>query len=199
MTDASTNLDGSESEPPSPHLSVEEVVERINALSADDKKKLRLIAERRLAGTDYTAGLLVQESICQALLGERHCPRDTAFVAFLAQSMRSVAYHLRRALRRQVPITQVDGAGNVVELPLRSDGLDPEEALLEAEAGDFVDEMYMLLDGDDEAQLTIIALGEGKKGKPLRDELGVDQAGYDYIMKRIRRTAAKKYPKGWSR
>ena len=152
-----------------------------------------------LAGTDYTAGFLVQESICQALLGERHCPRDTAFVAFLAQSMRSVAYHRRKALLRQVPIMQVDGAGNVVELPLRSDGLDPEEALIEAEAEDFVDEMYKLLDGDDEAQLTILALGEGKKGKALRDELCVDQAGYDHIMKRIRRTAAKKYPKGWSK
>jgi hypothetical protein len=31
----------------------------------------------------------------------------------------------------------------------------------------------------------------------LLDELGVDQARFDYIMKRIKRAVAKKYPKGW--
>lgn len=37
-------------------------------------------------------------------------------------------------------------------------------------------EIYKLLEGDDEAQLTIMAIADGKKGKELRDELGIDQA-----------------------
>jgi hypothetical protein len=59
-----------------------------------------------------------------------------------------------------------------------------------------VAEIYKLLEGDDEAQLTIMMIADGKKGKGLRDELGIDQARFDYIRKRIRRAVAKKYPKG---
>ena len=69
---------------------------------------------------------------------------------------------------------------------------------IEREAAYVVVEIYKLLEGDDEAQLTIMAVADGKKGKELRDELGIDQARFDYIMKRIRRAVAKKYPKGWS-
>jgi hypothetical protein len=41
-----------------------------------------------------------------------------------------------------------------------------------------------------------MALADGKKGKELRDEIGIDQAAYDYAMRRIRKALAKKFPKG---
>jgi hypothetical protein len=179
------------------HLAPEEVLERLDSLSVGDLRKLRLIEQRRLAGTDFSPGLLYQEAVCQALVGERHCPREVPLIAFLAQSMRSIASHRRKELSRQVPTSKVDGSGNLVDLPIAADQLDPEQTLMEKEAADVVTEIYKLLEGDDEAQLTIMAIDDGKRGKELRDELGVDQAGYDYIMKRIRRSAAKKYPKGW--
>ena len=187
----------SSAEPESRHLAPEEVLERLDSLSAGELKKLRLIEQRRLAGTDFSPGLLYQEAVCQALVGERHCPREVSFVAFLAQSMRSIASHRRKALSRQVPTTKVDGSGNLVDLPIAADQLDPEATLIEREAADVVAEIYKLLEGDDEAQLTIMTIADGKKGKELRDELGIDQARFDYIMKRIRRVVAKKYPKGW--
>jgi DNA-directed RNA polymerase specialized sigma24 family protein len=150
-----------------------------------------------LSGTDFLEGLLYQESVCQALLGERRCPREVSFVAFLSQSMRSIASHRRKELARQVPITNEGSSGNSIGLSIAADQFDPEESLIEREAADVVVEIYKLLDGDDEAQLTIMAIIDGKKGKELRDELGIDQARFDYIMKRIRRAVAKKYPKGW--
>lgn len=195
--DANAVVDGDLSEPQNGHLASEEVLEKLDSLSAADKRRLRLIELRRLSGTDFQEGLLYQEAVCQVLLGERRCPREGSFVAFLAQSMRSIASHRRKELARQVPLTKVDGAGNLVELPIAADQLDPEEALIEREASDVVTEMYELLEGDDEAQLTVMVIALGKKGKELRDELGIDQARFDYIMKRIRRAAAKKYPKGW--
>ena len=57
--------------------------------------------------------------------------------------------------------------------------------------------IYDCLEGDDEAQFVILAISDGKKGKELRDEIGIDQAAFDYIMKRIRKVMTKKYPKGW--
>jgi hypothetical protein len=68
---------------------------------------------------------------------------------------------------------------------------------MEPEASNVVAEICELLEGDDEAQLTIMAIVEGKKGNGLREELGIDQARFDYIMKRVKRAVAKKYPKGW--
>jgi DNA-directed RNA polymerase specialized sigma24 family protein len=197
MDHASASVAGELSEPERRHLAPEEVLEWLDLLSSEDKRRLKLIELRRLSGTDFKEGLLYQEAVCQVLLGERRCPRGVLFVAFLAQSMRSIASHRRKELARQVPITKVDGSGNLIDLPIAADQLDPEEMLIEREAGDVVAEIYKLLEGDDEAQLTVLAIVDGKKGKELRNELGVDQPGYDYIMKRIRRALAKKYPNGW--
>jgi hypothetical protein len=72
----------------------------------------------------------------------------------------------------------------------------PEAALIEQEDTDVVAAVYECLDGDDEAQLVIMALTEGKKGKELRDELGMDQATYDYTMRRIKKAVKKKFPEG---
>jgi hypothetical protein len=197
MDHASASLAGELSEPESKHLAPEEVLERLDSLSPEDKRRLKLIELRRLSGTDFQDGLLYHEAVCQAVLGERRCPRETPLVAFLAKSMRSIASHRRTELARQVPITSEDRSGNLVDLPIAADQLDPERMLIEREAANVVAEIYKLLEGDDEAQLTIMAIADGKKGKELRDELGIDQARFDYIMKRIRRAAAKKYPKGW--
>jgi DNA-directed RNA polymerase specialized sigma24 family protein len=197
MNEASASLAGDLSEPENKHLAPEEVLELLDSLSAVELRKLRLIEGRRLAGTDFSRGMLYQEAVCQAILGERRCPREVTFVAFLAQSMRSVASHRRKALSRQVAMSKVDDSGNLAVFEIAADQLNPEETLIEREAADAVPEIYKLFEGDDEAQLTIMAIAEGKKGKELRDELGIDQARFDYIMKRIRRAAAKKYPQGW--
>lgn len=197
MDHASAPLAGELTEAESRRLAPEEVLERLDSLSVAQLRKLRLIEQRRLAGTDFSPGLLYQEAVCQALVGERHCPREVSFVAFLAQSMRSIASHRRKALSRQVPTSKVDGSGNLVDVAIAADQLDPEATLIEREAADVVAEVYKLLEGDDEAQLTIMTIADGKKGKELRDELGIEQARFDYIMKRIRRVVAKKYPKGW--
>ena len=197
MDQASAPLAGELTEAENRRLAPGEVLERLDSLSVAQLRKLRLIEQRRLAGTDFSPGLLYQEAVCQALVGERHCPREVSFVAFLAQSMRSIASHRRKALSRQVPTSKVDRSGNLVDVAIAADQLDPEAALIEREAADVVAEIYKLLEGDDEAQLTIMTIVDGKKGKELRDELGIEQTRFDYIMKRIRRVVAKKYPKGW--
>lgn len=179
------------------HLAPEEVLEKLDSMSVDDKLKLRLIERRRLGGTDFQEGELYKEAVCQAIIGERLCPRDVVFIGFLAQSMRSIASHRRVARARLESMTDVDSAGNVVEMQVASSQLDPEAFLIEQESTDTVTAIHECFEGDDEAQLVIMALAGGKKGKPLRDEIGVDQAAYDYIMKRIKRVMTKKYPKGW--
>src|SRR6266576_3682309 len=52
MNHASASAAGELSEPESRHLAPEEVLERLDSLSAEDKRRLRLIEWRRLSGTD---------------------------------------------------------------------------------------------------------------------------------------------------
>jgi hypothetical protein len=178
------------------HLAPEEVLEKLDSISADDKRRLRLIERRRRGGTDFQENELYSEAVCQAVVGERNCPKDESFVAFLAQSMRSIASHRREVLARTDSLTSGGAGRGKAERQLESDQLDPEALLIEKEAEDIIKAIYEALEGDEEAQLAVIAISGPNRGKALRDEIGVDQAGYDYIMKRIRRALAKKFPNG---
>jgi hypothetical protein len=178
------------------HFASEEVLEKLDSMSADDKRRLRLIERRRRGGTDFGENELYSEAVCQAIVGERRCPRHESFVAFLAQSMRSIASHRREALARTESLTEEDERGGA-ERQVASDGLDPEALLIEKQSEDTIKTIYDALEGDEEAQLAVIAISGPNKGKALRDEIGVDQAGYDYIVKRIRRILAKKFRNGF--
>jgi hypothetical protein len=179
------------------HLAPEEVLEKLDSMSADDKRRLRLIERRRRGGTDFQENELYFEAVCQAVVGERKCPKDESFVAFLAQSMRSIASHRREALSRTKTMTREDDGRGGAERQVASDVLDPEALLIEKDSEDVVKAIYDALEGDEEAQLAVIAISGPNKGKALRDEIGVDQAGYDYIVKRIRRILAKKFRNGF--
>jgi hypothetical protein len=197
MDDMSGSPEGSARGFESGHLAPEEVLEKLDSMSADDKRRLRLIERRRRGGTDFQENELYSEAVCQAVVGERNCPRDESVVAFLAQSMRSIASHRRKALARTDSLTsEADGRGGA-ERQVRSDQLDPETLLIEKESEDIIRVIYDTLEDDEEAQLAVIAISGPNRGKALRDEIGVDQAGYDYIMKRIRRTLSKKFPNGF--
>ena len=97
-------------------------------------------------------------------------------------------------------MTGVDKKGRQYssETQVASEQLDPEAFLIEQESTDTVTAIYDCFEGDDEAQLVILAIAGGKKGKALRDEIGVDQAALRlYHEARDKRVMTKKYPKGW--
>jgi DNA-directed RNA polymerase specialized sigma24 family protein len=110
--------------------------------------------------------------------------------------MRSLASHRRTQLKQQKSTRKTRHSGDASELQIPTDQHNPEMALIEQEDTDTVTAIYECLAGDDEAQLVIMAIADGKKGKELRDEIGIDQAAYDYAMRRIRKALAKKFPKG---
>jgi DNA-directed RNA polymerase specialized sigma24 family protein len=172
------------------------VFEQLELLSADDKIRLRLIERRRRSGTDFRQGELYHEAVCRALIGKRRCPVGLPLIAFIAQTMRSLASHRRAQLKRARLVTKNGQNGDMSGQHPLTNQHNPEVALIEQEDTDVVAAIYECLDGDDEAQLVIMALADGKKGKELRDELGIDQATYDYAMRRIKKAVKKKFPEG---
>lgn len=178
------------------HLAPEEVLEKLELFSAEDKIRLRLIERRRRAGTDFQQNQLYSEAVCRVLIGKRKCPLAVPLIAFLAQTMRSLASHRRAQLKREQSIAKRGRSGEVLELQVATNEHNPEAALIEREDTGIVTVIYECLEGDDEAQFVIIAIADGKKGKELRDAIGIDQAAYDYAMRRIRKALRTKFPEG---
>ena len=176
-------------------LDSEGISEALDSLSAENRLKLREIERVALRGTDLSPGDLLHEALCAAIMGDRKCPRRVPLMAFIVQTMRSIASHHREKHLRE----SADG-GTSQETqgaqPMFSGAvLDPEQVLIESE--NTVAAIHDSFDGDEQAQLVILGWSEGYRGKELRDFVGVDQTALDYAIKRIRRTMTKRYPNGW--
>jgi hypothetical protein len=153
-------------------LSAEEVLAALEALSADDKVKLIAIERKFLGGTGRQQGELYREALCRALLGERHCPRTVPVMAFLVETMRSIASHDRKQQRRVTLLDAKDEIGEDTSTVspglLVSGELDPEEHLLareEAEAGDMVTTIQGHFQGDEECQLVLMGWADGLRAR----------------------------------
>lgn len=186
------------------HLTAEEVLAAFEALSSDDKMKLIAIERKFLGGTGRQDGELYRDALCRALLDERHCPRDVPVIAFLIETMRSIASHDREQQARLTSLDPEDvPATDAPQLSssLASDQLNPEAQLLakekEAAAADTVAKIQGLFEGDEQCQMVILGWSEGLRGRELREIVGVDQPGLDYLIKKIRRKMNKLYPNGW--
>jgi DNA-directed RNA polymerase specialized sigma24 family protein len=188
--------------PDAGHLTYEEVLAAIDDLSDLDRARLDRLEQRHLGGTDFVEGDLLHEAVCSALLEEKKCPRATPFIAFLALSMRNIAGRRRKKLRRQVPIAGGSRQDEVDdEFDIADDTPGAEEEIIRAEDEKPAAEVWAVLEpiyrDDEEIQLVLLGWEERMRGKELREFVGVTQAQLDYIIKRIRRIAAKHYPKGW--
>jgi hypothetical protein len=178
------------------HLAPEEVVAAL--LSTEDKLKLAAIETAYLSGTGMSPKELLHDAMCRAVLGDRKCPREVPVMAFIVQTMRSISSHEREKRHREItdgsPHETPDKAMPVV---FASAPPTPESILLDR-VSDIVGGILSCFDGDEEAQMVILGLSGGRRGKELREFVGVDQAALDYALKRIRRVMIKRYPNGWT-
>ena len=175
--------------------SAAEFGEALGELSAEDKLKLAAIGRVMCSGTGLDAQDLMHEAICRALEGSRRCPRAVPVMAFLVQTMRSVASHARRSqARMEVDAGATNGQGDPsTRQPT------PEESLIEKEEAAAVQAIYGEFEDDQEAQLVLMGWAEELRGAALREATGLDQAGLDYAAKRIRKRLRKLYPQGWNK
>ena len=177
-------------------LTPDDVVAGVEALSDDDKLKLIKIEGAFLARSGRQKNELLHEALARTFLGKRNCPRDVPVIAFVIETMKSIAHHDYKARKRESVTDPVEMAAEVA-----SACPNPEELLLAAESkpkASFYEAMQDLLKDDDEAQLVLIGWIDDLRGKELRDAVGVTQAQLDYAIKRIRRKAQNHFPKGWA-
>jgi hypothetical protein len=184
------------------HLNHEQVVAALDGLTDLDRARLAKVEQRHLDGTDFAACDLVQEGICTALFEEKKCPRTTPFIAFLAQSMRNIADRRRKRLKRQVPIAGGATQGESDdEFDLTDDAPGAEDQIVQAEREKRAAEVWAVLQPhyavDEEISWVLLGWEGDMRGKELREFASMTQDRLDYTIKKIRRIAAKHYPKGW--
>jgi hypothetical protein len=181
-------------------LGAAEIGAAFDGLSAEDRLKLDAIETVFRGGTGFGPNELIYEAVCRTLTGKRHCPRAVPFMAFMVETMRSIAHHERAKRRREVPLTLAPRQGGAAEGPpdCASEQLTPEELLMEQESADAVQTIHEMFADDAEAQLVLMGWAEGHRGKALREATGLDQAALDYAAKRIRSRMRKQYPNGWT-
>jgi DNA-directed RNA polymerase specialized sigma24 family protein len=171
-------------------LGADEIIDAFEAISPDDKLKLAAIEAIRRRGTGFAAGELIHEAVCRALTGARNCPRDVPFMAFLAETLRSIASHDRKQRRRSESLA-TDSRDTDPHAP------SPEDDLMQKQAAAAVQAIHGCFDDDPEAQLVLLGLQDGLRGAALREATGLDQGQLDYAIKRIRTKMRKTYPQGW--
>ena len=191
-------------------LSVDEFVAGCREISDTEKMRIMAIEARMISGTGRTTGELYAEALSRTVLGKRQCPTDVSIVAFLVMTMKSIASHDRERVKREKNVEYDDGNSEHLNLPfgaLASDTNNPEAIIisLEEKTRPFLDVVHEHLDGfdlkKDTENLKMLAMGlsEGLRGKELRELLGVDQPGLDYLYKKLRRIMLAAYPNGYNR
>jgi len=181
-------------------LSTDEFIGALNALSADDKLKLDAIEGIRRRGTDFGKGELLHEAISRTLLGERNCPREVPIMAFMVETMRSIAGHDRERRSRLCSVEGGAEPGNEDGGPKRQLATatpSPEDELLRKEEVVAVEAIFGEFEDDADAQLVLLGWQDELRGAALREATGLDQGQLDYAIRRIRTRMRKKYPRGW--
>jgi hypothetical protein len=180
------------------HLDHDEVLAAIDALSQEDRLKLDGIEGVLRRGTHFASRALVHEAFCRVIMGDRRCPKGVVFMAFVVMTMKSIASHDREQRWKTLQLVPRHGEASVAPSDCPADQLSPEEHLIEQESVDTVKAIHAVFEDDSEAQLVVMGWAAGLRGRDLREETALDQAGLDYAGKRIRARMKKRYPNGWT-
>lgn len=175
-----------------------EAAEALRQLSEADLRRLEALARMRaigLAEVDWRD--LLQEAVCRLLDGSRHWPRDVPLLAFLHQTMRSIASdHWRR--REEATV--------VPEADLSRDECDERTGIVEgapdgttspereSSAAETLARIEALFADDPDAQKVISGMASGKGPREIQEEAEMHKKRYATTQRRIRRTLARAFP-----
>jgi len=180
----------SSTEPPDSRLSLAEVEVEFRSFSGADWKRALSLARFCAAGlSDWTAETLVAEALVKLQSGERVWKRGVPPLVTLKTVMRSIASNNRKKARNG-PIDQhatIDvGAGETDDASppgiQAQDTRTPEEIVDERSQ---LRHIETLVEGDEDAQMVLMAWADGLRGKEAAQELGFDMNRYEAARKRL--------------
>lgn len=177
--------------------SVDEVKAAFIGLSGEDLLKLKQIARLRSFGLPTSTWEdLLQEALFRAFTGARQWPVSVPFLAFLAQTMRSIAADERRRFQDVEVISEADlgidedSANHIDNLAVT---VTTPESLTAARSA--LREIEQIFAGDRESLQIIEALALGSTPAEVQSASGMTPVQYSTAQRRIQRALAKRYGK----
>lgn len=175
----------------------DQVVRAFADLSTREQQGLRQIARLRAMGLHHMGWEdLLHEALYRTLAGKRRWPLDVNLVAFLAQTMRSVASEERdRAAFEPINLASDSGAQEDNDRGISEQTPDARTPEALAAANSALRQIENLF-ADDPAAINILrGLGEGRTPNEIQTMSGMTETEYASTQKRIQRALARKFGK----
>lgn len=170
-----------------------QVASAFSMLSPGDQQSLRQIAKLRALGLRAMSWEdLLHEALYRALAGARLWPLSVSFVAFLAQTMRSIASEERARTASELveqPAGEADDEGPS-QVEAVAGQQTPETELAARQA---IRQVEALFAADPQALHVIHGLAEGLTPAETQARSGMTPVEYASAQKRIQRTLARKF------
>lgn len=175
-----------------------EVAEALRQLSDADMRRLEALARVRAIGlheVDWRD--LLYESVHRLYEGRRRWPRDVPLIAFLHQTMRSIASeHWKRRDEGKVvseaDLLRNEGEERIGIVEAAPDGTTSPER--ETAAAETLARIESLFADDPDAQTVISGMVSGKGPREIQEGADMDNKRYATTQRRIRRTLARAFP-----
>lgn len=172
---------------------LEESVAAIRALTPEQHARLVHMAKPLLAGTRCEDRDLFHDVFVSIAAGRRRWPVGVDFVTFVHGAMKSVAFNLRRKARRvDLHPPASTETPNVLEQQ-RDPGPSPEAC---AELADLERRAHQALEGDELAQLLLMARVEGMSPKDFCEMQNISQKEFEAVSKRLQRRLQSRLVQG---
>lgn len=174
-----------------------EAAEEIACLSTADLVRLKEFAQLRSYGlitVEWTD--LVNEAVSRVLSGTRRWPKDVSFIAFMAQTIRSVASEERRRVYRENVTLESDLAppnGDAQNFSIDEIAASPMNLERELIARRTLEEILALFSDDHDALAILGGLGRGLSPEDVQRDAGMNQTQYGTTQRRIRRAIARAF------
>ena len=163
----------------------QEVEASLAGLTDDELIKLKRIAQLRahgLVSMDWND--LLQEAIARTLAGSRVWPKDVPLLAFLAQTMRSIANEAWLNFDRSGERPSAADSEESRLLELAASEIDPER---EAAAADALRHVLSIFTDDPDAMAVLAGLADGLSPSEVQQMGQLTPLRYAAAQKRIRR------------
>lgn len=168
------------------YLSREEASGRLRGLGAADHYRLERIARGRAFGLTMDWEDLLQETFARVISGSRRCPDDIEFMAFLAQTIRSVANEERRRQYASPSISTAEPEDASTGLPVAIvDHTTDVEG--EVHAHRLLDRVFQHFSHDEAVTTLLQAYILGETASETTSRTGLSALDYDAARKRFKR------------
>ena len=169
-----------------------EIKSLIQGLSSANILRLGQIARKYVYRSLMDADEILSEAIVVTASGQRKVPRNVSLIAFLAETMRSIASNEVRKIRKKLtPIDDDPENDPILNIADKNIHIEYEVA-----ANQEIEHIYELFKNDEDVTFLLMAKYDGLSPDEICEMGNWDRTKYNSVQKRLRRGLNQRFPNG---